>query len=207
MQHGALIVFAKSPIPGRVKTRLTPFLKKNKAAALYKALLEHTLRTAIKSDLSEVRLWIDGDSNHSFFKKLKRRYAIRFYRQQGNDLGKRMAYAADHALKKYPFVIIIGGDCPGLTISDLSTAATRLSDDNDIVLGPANDGGYYLIGLKQNNHRLFENIKWSTASVFDETCLRVNELNWRLSLLPEHRDLDRTSDLNSYFALKQNRIY
>lgn len=206
MNKGELIIFSKPPVPGKVKTRLIPGIGRNKAASIYKELLAKTLSTAVQTDFSSIQLWVDNDINHPFFKKIKNRHPVKLYRQSGKDLGQRMSRAFDMALRKYPFVVLIGSDCPTLTVADLNQAGLSLAKGVDAVLGPAEDGGYYLIGLRENNFRLFENISWGKKTVMEETCCRINNLNWKFDLLSRRWDLDRTADLLPYFKLNKKEF-
>lgn len=198
----ALIIFAKAPVPGKVKSRLIPAIGKQKAASLYKALLSRTIETARQSGFSTIQLWIDGNLNHPYIAELRHRHGLKLYRQHGPDLGARMSNAFDIVLRNYPYAVLMGSDCPYLAVSDIQQAAGYLENSMDVVLGPAEDGGYYLIGLKKNNYRLFNNIKWGTDSVAKETCARINALNWNPGFLTKRRDLDRTADLFHYLYFK-----
>lgn len=206
MNTVALIIFSKAPVPGKVKTRLIPDIGVDKATSTYKELLSYTLSLAEKTHFSSIQLWIDGDINHPFFKSIKNQGSIEFKKQSGIDLGQRMSNAFDVALDEHDIVIVIGCDCPTLTVSDLKEASGLLIDGVDVVLGPAEDGGYYLIGLKENNPHLFEGISWGKESVMAETCRRINELNWRFDSLSERWDLDRPADLLRYSKLKKGKI-
>ena len=200
----ALIIFARAPVLGQVKTRLIPGVGQRKATSIYKKLLSKTIALARKSDFSSIQVWVDGDIQHEYFKQLKKRYGFKIYRQTGRDLGMRMSNSFHTILRNYPIAILIGSDCPELTLYDLRQAQRYLENDHDVVLGPAEDGGYYLIGLKKNEYCLFQNIKWGNDTVIAETCSRINMLNLKLQLLPVHRDVDRVSDLFHYFRNRNN---
>ncbi len=201
--QGALLVFAKSPIAGQVKTRLIPDIGCDKATLLYKELLTGTLDTVIKSRVSNIQLWISGDIHHQYFTNLENREYFQFYSQTGRDLGERMFNAIDSALNEYSYAVLIGSDCPELLISDIQSAMNSLKNGKDMVLGPAEDGGYYLIGLRKNNAELFSGIKWGKEDVFSETCARAKKINFDVSLLPKRSDVDRASDLAAYFRMKK----
>ncbi len=201
MDKDALIIFARAPIPGKVKTRLIPDIGRREATAIYISLLNGTLETSVKSGFSNIQLWIDGDMRHPFFKTLPHRHAFGFYSQSGEDLGQRMYHAFESALGRYARVILIGSDCPTLSVADLHEAR-HLLKNNHIVLGPTDDGGYYLIGLREKNRQLFGQIMWGRETVFKETCERARSLNWQLGLLPRRRDVDDYADLQAYFKLR-----
>ena len=199
-----LIIFSKSPDRGKVKTRLIPQLGIYKATRIYKELLGNTIKTAINANYSELQIWVDGDINHIYLTQLKKRYGIKLYQQTGNNLGQRMSNAFDKVLNKFTHAVLIGSDCPQINKFDLNKASQYLSENTDVVLGPATDGGYYLIGLKSNNNKLFQNIKWGQASVFGKTCETISNLGWKKKCLSEHWDLDRSSDFSNYLKRNNN---
>ncbi len=204
--QGSLIIFAKSPVAGQVKTRLIPSIGREKATNLYRELLARTLDTAVKTQFTDIQLWISGNIRHRYFSGFKNRNNFKFYQQEGKDLGQRMFNAFDSVLKKHPYAILIGSDCPSLLNSDLKRAMTLLKNGKELVLGPAKDGGYYLIGLRKNNFKLFSEIKWGGESVFSETYSRAKKMKLDIELLSEKRDVDRASDLYSYFRMKRKEI-
>jgi uncharacterized protein len=198
----ALILFAKSPEPGQVKTRLISGVGRRHAAHIYEKLLTRTLNIAMKSEFSEIQIWVNGNLEHRYFKRLKKRHYVKLYRQQGKDLGQRMSNAIDSALRRFSSVVLIGTDCPSLTSDDLKLAKQYLLQTN-VVLGPAKDGGYYLIGLKENNGHIFSGIKWGSKSVFTETCSKIEEVYEDYKLLPMRWDVDVPRDLLPYFSMKR----
>ena len=117
------------------------------------------------------------------------------YAQDGADLGERMFFAMEQALKTCRHALLIGGDCIDLDVSDIDLALDNLSGGCDIVLGPAHDGGYYLIGLSRPYRQLFTEVEWGTERVLQVTRERVALLNLKLYKLPVRRDLDRPEDL------------
>ncbi len=190
-----ILVFCKAPIPGKVKTRLLPVLSSCEAADLYRALAGRMIDCALGSSLAEIELWCYPDFNHPFFQKYNE-CDVPLYQQQGADLGERMYQGAVHSLAQEGVnkVLIIGADCPTLDEAYLDTALGKLKD-HDAVLGPAEDGGYGLIGLSEANPDVFSGITWSTSQVCADTCSRMNELNYNWSLLPLLWDVDRPEDL------------
>ena len=203
MNKGALIVFAKAPVVGNVKTRLIPHIGEDKATSVYISLLEKTLDTALNSNFTDIQLWIEGDIEHEFFRNMPERDKFHYYLQSGTTLGERMYAAFECALKTYSYAVLIGSDCPGLSIADLDETQALLQK-NDIVLGPAKDGGYYLIALSNNHFSLFEGIAWSQETVFAETRERINLLNWRMGLLQERWDVDDEEGLHNYISMYKN---
>ncbi len=189
MHKSALIIFVKNPVLGKVKTRLAATLGDEKALQIYHSLLEHTRKVALETDVDRYVFYTDtiGENddwrNDDFTKKL----------QQGDDLGTRMHTALDIILKKHDKAIIIGSDCPGLTSKILKSAFRKLNRA-DYVLGPAEDGGYYLLGMKQNSKALFEDMEWSTKKVLDETLERIWKLEKTYALLQTLGDVDYAED-------------
>lgn len=204
LEDAVLLVFARAPRPGQVKTRLIPHVGAERAAAIYRDLLTGTLQTALHAGFATVQLWLAGE-RHPYFDNIANRVALEIYQQQGADLGDRMQHAFARALKRYRAAILIGSDCPALTVGDLKQARHALRK-NDIVLGPARDGGYYLIGLCKNSSMLFKGIAWGEASVLSETRARIKALGWQLSLLTERWDVDDLKSMRDYLALKENSL-
>jgi len=190
-----LIVFAKAPIPGKVKTRLIPSIGANAAASLHEELAFHSLLKAIHSDVGLVELWCSPSTNHPFFNHCTEKFHLRLYEQTEGDLGRRMAYAFGQTFKRVSSAILIGTDCPSLTQDDLKEAAEILKNGTDAVIGPAEDGGYVLIGLCHFAPELFTGISWGTDLVLEQTRARLQSLGWRWHELKERWDVDRPEDL------------
>jgi len=188
-------VFAKAPVPGQVKTRLADGIGSEEAAVLYRQLLEQTVARAVASGLAPVELQVTPDKRHPSFTTLADRYAIPITLQTGGDLGQRMAAALRSALQDSDFVLLIGTDCPAMDEDYLLAACELLDKGADAVVGPAEDGGYVLIGLRRFDARLFNDIPWSSGQVMDTTRERLRSLGWRWEELPALWDLDRPEDL------------
>jgi len=190
------MVFAKAPVPGRVKTRLVPALGERAAAELHRQLAERTLCTALAAGLGPVELWCAPGTDDAFFAACARQYGISLRAQGEGDLGIRMGRALEHALMGGSSGLLIGSDCPVLTAEYLREAAAGLAGGNDAVFGPAEDGGYVLIGLaRKPSAQLFEDIAWGTATVMQETRARLARLDWRWRELAALWDVDRPEDL------------
>ena len=185
-----IIVFAKAPVPGKAKTRLVPALGAWGAARLHERLTRHAVRTALAAGCGRVE--IHGTRRHSFFDSL----GLSFRVQRGRDLGERM----HHALGRNPGAILIGTDCPELTVADLRRAARLLRGGYEAVLAPAEDGGYALIALRRVAPEIFRNIAWGTSSVYEETVKRLAGYRWRA--LRTVWDVDRPEDLPRLRALR-----
>ena len=194
--HELLIVFTRYPEPGTTKTRLAKFLGNNEAAAVQKKLTEHTMlqvRKLMQLCPVSVCVYFNGGSRRKIEQWLGPDFR---YREQGRgDLGKRMAHAfAEAFLQQYKRTVIIGTDCPHLNVAHMEQAFAALRR-KDLVLGPATDGGYYLIGLSRNEKSLFENISWGTDSVLAETLNIAAEKGLAAELLEALSDVDRPEDL------------
>jgi len=184
-----IIVFAKAPVPGEAKTRLIPRLGAWGAARVHAGLVLHALRIATAADRV---VELHGTRRHSFFRTL----GIPFKLQKGRDLGERM----HHALSRNPGAILIGTDCPGLKVADLRRAARWLRSGYQVVLAPAEDGGYALIGARHVSAEMFRGIAWGTSHVYEETVKRLRGYRWRA--LRTLWDVDRPADLDRLRALR-----
>ncbi len=189
-----LIIFTRYPEPGKTKTRLISALGAKGAAKLQRQLTEHTLKQA-RQLLNQVSLGIyyTGNSQEMMENWLGKDLA--YYEQSRGDLGQRMQSAfADSFKLGYTRVIIIGIDCPELDATILQEAFNSLSED-DLVLGKAADGGYYLIGVKKVISELFQDIPWGTEQVLSVTKTKAKKLNVNTAILTTLSDIDRPQDL------------
>jgi rSAM/selenodomain-associated transferase 1 len=191
----ALIVFARAPVPGRVKTRLVPLLGAQGAAQLHARLVRRALQTARRANVAAVELCCAPRPNLPFFLQCARRYGVSLRWQGGGDLGERMLRACRRALRTAPGVILIGSDCPALSAADLRAAARALQAGADAVLSPAEDGGYALIGLRRVARQLFDGVAWGEATVLAQTRARLRRLGWRHRELRTVWDVDRPADV------------
>ncbi len=191
-----LMVFAKAPIAGLAKTRLFPYMSFEEAARLQHAFLADTLDKALAIPDAKVCLAYEPASALAFLKEhFDREEIVEYLPQEGADLGERMSRAFDEGFRMGAGrVLIIGSDVPTLSERYISTAFERLHLA-DVVLGPALDGGYYLIGLKEPAPALFEGIGWSGPDVFASTLATASRLGLRVDVLPELRDVDSFTDL------------
>lgn len=189
-----LIVFARAPEPGRVKTRLAPLLGAGGAAALHAWLVERSLRTALRARCARVELHGTPQAHHPFFLACARRYGVRLRAQGAGDLGARMHRALERALASAPCAVLIGSDCPSLRPEDLRAAVRALQGGEQAVCTPAEDGGYALIGLRRSARGLFAGVPWGSASVFAATRRRLARLGWSWRSLPTVWDVDRPED-------------
>lgn len=190
-----LQVFAKAPIAGEVKTRLCPPLSPHQAAALHRELLWHTLETASRAALGPIELWCMADIHDPFFNQCRAYFHLELKPQVSGDLGIKMRAALEAGLTYADRAILIGGDCPSITPTYLQSAATALAADNDVVLGPAEDGGYGLVGVAGDVAEIFTDIPWGTALVMNATLGRLREHDLRWHGLAPIWDVDRPDDL------------
>jgi len=190
----ALILFAKRPIPGLVKTRLIPELGEKEATRVHESLFKKTLRTLVDSGLGEVQLWWDKAwDDRTYLDRLGMTGKIKVFAQHGQDLGERMYHALSSQLEQFEKVILVGSDCPVLSSDYLSLAAERLNSA-DLVLGPSDDGGYVLIGTTKVVPGCLDNIQWGTESVLDATVTNVNSCRLTVTLQDPLWDVDIGED-------------
>ena len=200
MKHpqGRLLLLTKAPDPGQVKTRLIPLLGEKAATDLYAQLVHDRLKMCTTAALAPVDLWCSPSAEHPFFQQCQRRYPITLHTQSAGDLGQRMSQAVQKTLVHAGSVVLIGADCPTLCTEDLVCAFDALETGTDVVIGPAEDGGYYLIGLREHHASLFVDIPWSTPGVRSITESRLRQRNLRLHTLPPRKDLDTPEDYAVY---------
>lgn len=189
-----LIIFAREPVAGQVKTRLIPALGTQGASFLYQQLLNYTIDMSINTEFFDVILCITPESDTNYFSQMPQSHYFSIAIQQGNDLGARMFNAMALALKKYKKVLLIGTDCPFLNSTDFQKALRKLSQ-YDMIFSPAYDGGYVLVGAKQIKKEIFSHIAWGTDQVMEQTrnSLINNTLSW--CELDKKHDIDTAEDL------------
>lgn len=202
LTSSCIVVFAKAPRPGTTKTRLIPLLGAAGAAAFQARMIEHTLVTAQAAEVGPVQLYGTAITD-GFLSTCADRYGVPLVEQSQGDLGVRMRAAFEKALAKSAGVVLIGSDCPALTVAHLRSAARALSEGHDAVFIPTEDGGYALIGLTRTHARLFSEISWSTSGVMEETRARLRELGFDWTELETLWDVDRPAD---YARLAQDNL-
>ncbi len=200
----ALIIFTKTPVKGRVKTRLQKNLSQATVLKLYKEFLLQTVQQAKKVKNCKKIIACYPDESHPYLKKLAKRFGFRLMKQHGKDLGERMKNAlAEFQKNGYKKVVIIGCDSPTLPKEYIENAFKAL-DKRKLALGPSCDGGYYLIGVRGAAPPIFNDIKWGTKDVLKETLKRVpKEMLPFLHLLPFWYDIDTPDDLDFLFLHKR----
>jgi uncharacterized protein len=191
--YNLLMVFIKNPVKGTVKTRLANTIGDDKALAVYQVLLEITLDTLKCCDARKAVFYSGYRADDTWLKN-----GFLQFIQDGSSLGEKMENAFDAAFATgYRKVIIVGSDCPDLSSGLVDEAFAKL-DTHDVVIGPAEDGGYYLLGMKQLHIDLFRNKTWSTARVLPQTQhdLELHGLSYHM--LPELTDIDEEKDLKRF---------
>jgi rSAM/selenodomain-associated transferase 1 len=196
MKSNLIIIFTRNPELGKVKTRLAKDIGTENALEIYKILLNHTFEIVANINTQK---WIFYSENinedelfdENFEKKL----------QKGNDLGEKMKNAFEEGFNAgFQKIVIIGSDLIDLENSDFKLAFESL-DTNDVVIGPALDGGYYLLGLKENYHQIFNDKKWGTDTVLEDT---LNDFkNQKVKLLNVKNDIDTIEDIKNIQIFKK----
>jgi rSAM/selenodomain-associated transferase 2/rSAM/selenodomain-associated transferase 1 len=189
-------VFAKAPVPGRVKTRLARTIGTDAATSAYRALAERTLATAVAARragvVGAIELWLDPESDPAAITAWRDRYGVTIETQAGDDLGARMRNALRSSIARGRPALLIGTDVPGYDVAYLARAAAAL-ERHDAVIGPAEDGGYVLIGLAQDVD-VFAGVRWSTPEVMAATRARLAAADASHVELPPLWDVDTHAD-------------
>jgi len=189
----ALVVFARDPVVGQVKTRLNPFLDLQTTCDLYTCFLSDSLDKVCAVKSADCFVGIYPSSISGYFERLDPSLSINIFVQEGKDLGDRMknAFSARFA-DGYEDVVIIGADSPSLPLAYIEQA---FASKKDVVLGPSMDGGYYLIGMRKKITNLFDGIAWGSDRVLKDTYCKLESSDVSLELLPVWYDVDRSDDL------------
>lgn len=190
----AVVIFARAPRPGTVKTRLADLLGAEGAAGLHARLVKQTLETARTAGFRRIELYGAPDCDDPFFRFCAGHYGVALASQAPGDLGARMLAAFESTLAANARVLLVGSDCPALTARHLRDADRALRDGSDAVLVPCEDGGYALIGLKRVDAKLFEDIAWGSDRVMAETRVRLKQRGWTWRELETLWDVDRPED-------------
>lgn len=192
-QNKAIIIFIRKPELGKVKTRLAKAVGQEQALDIYKKLLYHTRIESLKVDCDRL-LFYEGEIDH---KDEWSADQFHKYQQVNGDLGAKMEHAFTEALKKYEHVLIIGSDCPEITHKDIERGFFEL-EEHDVVMGPARDGGYYLLGMSALQLFLFDNMPWSTEQLLEESIMRVQDRGLLYALLKTKSDIDYKEDWEEF---------
>lgn len=189
-----IIIFAKAPQANFAKTRLIPALGAEGAANIAYLMLENTLSGAIGTGVGKVELCVTPDFTSTAWQGVKIPVGVEVSYQGEGDLGERMECAAQRALLQGEAVILIGTDCIEMSAVLLIEAIQSL-DSNDTVIYPTADGGYALLGLRQFDPSVFNDIVWSTSEVACRTILKIKQLNWSIHVGKSLHDVDTPDDL------------
>ncbi len=189
-----IAMFARAPIKGQVKTRLIPALGDQGALDMHVKLMNRQIDVLNSFGLCSIQLWVDQARDHSAFLHFEGEIKL----QKGLSLGDKMFHAAKEVLQESSQVVIIGSDCPGIDKDYLKLALQELDNSsNDVVLGPAVDGGYVLIAMKSPYQQIFQDIDWGSAHVLQQTVDQLKHCGLGFSMLPALRDIDTAEDLES----------
>jgi len=193
-KENALIVFQKNEVLGKVKSRLAVTIGEEKALNVYRMLLDLTYSQVAKLSSSDIFVYYSDEiGDRSFHFPVTKRI------QKGQNLGHRMAVAFEEVfLSGYQKTVIIGTDCPEIS-AELLEQAFGVLDQKDAVIGPALDGGYYLLGMCRFNESLFQNMPWSSSEVTAQTIEKLNLHKISFGLLKTLRDIDTEEDLTTIF--------
>lgn len=197
------IQFAREPVVGAVKTRMIPHLSPEQACELHCELVLRTVDTLSAAGLGPVELAVTDNVEHALFARCRASGVAGIDRQRGADLGERMYNALVGGLARFDRVVLVGSDCPGIDGDYLVQAVSAL-DHADIVLGPAVDGGYVLIGATRIFPEVFAEVPWGSDSVFAQTLGRLRSLKLEWLELPALADIDRPEDLPAWLALRSS---
>ncbi len=200
----AVIVFAKYPEPGKVKTRLSRTLSPEFAAEFYKLMAEHTFDVCRSLPVNEydLHLFYTGNAEELVRNWVTGRF--HFHLQNGENLGEKMKGAFRGLFNAgYKKVIIIGTDCPEID-ANLAVKSFEKLEKNNIVVGPSNDGGYYLLGMDKFYPFLFDEIEWSKEQVLSDTIKMAGKENLSRFMLPELIDIDTEEDLKEWLLVSEN---
>jgi len=195
-----ILIFSRVPRVGQVKTRLIPLLGEQGACDFHRVCLKNALQRMLDSDLAPVELWLDSDPQDVSGLPSARGEGFRVRVQPQGDLGQRMAHAVAAGPAGEAPTILIGTDVPLLDAAYIEAALARLARGDDIVMGPAEDGGYVLLGLCRPYPELFEDIPWGTDRVAALTRERCQRAGLTLDELPILWDVDRPQDIRRLCA-------
>lgn len=198
-----LIVFAREPLPGQVKTRLASKIGNSAAAELYENMLRDVIETA--RQLTGVEAFVYWACDEASLPRLAEDFSCKSRHQGSGNLGQRMQAAFKEMFANgFQVVCIVGSDAPDLPASYIQEACQLLATlQTDVVFGPCKDGGYYLLGLRQVCTQLFENISWSTADVLEQSLAAARNSGLKTAMLPEWQDIDTLDDLCAFQERKR----
>ncbi|MEA3292157.1 MAG: TIGR04282 family arsenosugar biosynthesis glycosyltransferase [Pseudomonadota bacterium] len=189
-----LCLFARAPRPGSVKTRLQPALGTQRAAAVAERMLRRSVETMAGAWPGSLVLAVTPDSNHPLFEELVDAYDLSLVLQHGADLGARMLHALEAGVAEAGCAAVVGSDVPQISGATLRQAHSKMTRGNN-VLGPAADGGFYLLGLQRTDAAMFDGVRWGGSDVCEQVLRQSAALGLTFTQLPEMRDIDTPDDL------------
>lgn len=198
MIDSTLQIFTRAPIPGRTKSRLIPLLGALGAAEFHQSMLLKIISQARRSDYDNIQIYCDSQPDHPFLQQCSRDLDSQIYLQQGHDLGEKMHHAIHTALAVSVFVTLIGSDCPTLSTALLNQSHRYLAGGKGAVLGASDDGGYYLIGMRQTCSEIFRGINWGGSDVAAQTRQRLSHSGIDYAELTQLADIDTPDDYQRY---------
>lgn len=200
MKNIRLQIFTKEPIEGFCKSRLASTIGEKQATRIHDSLVRLTLEKFAGSSLrccDTIELWCTPDKSREYFQQLKSKYVITLRQQQGDSLGEIMEHAAKMAFNSGVTVVIqIGTDCPELDIQYINNAVGLLNS-NDVVIGPAKDGGYVLLAASSFSSEIYTGIDWGTSSVLSQVINKISRAGLKYVTMDQLEDIDTEDDLQN----------
>ena len=200
-----LLVFAKTPANGAVKTRLQPVYPESFSKQLHIALVNFCLSQWEQVEGCDIEIKVAGDIP-SFQEQIPKSASFPLVAQRGDDLGQRMAFALSHALQSAKGAIVVGTDCPFIDRDYLEMTMEAL-ESADIVIGPASDGGYVLLAARKFEPSFFNNITWGSELVFEQTLSAIKKAGFTYTVLPTLADIDRPEDIQLLAGLQEFKAF
>ncbi|MGB2692921.1 MAG: TIGR04282 family arsenosugar biosynthesis glycosyltransferase [Thermodesulfobacteriota bacterium] len=195
-----LIIFLKYPESGKVKTRLAKDIGNNEAARIYSLMALNIIESVVAPECYNTIIFYDPPEKEQEIKNWVGKKEIQYAPQAGNTLGDRISNAFKAVFSSgIEKAVIIGTDCLDVS-SDIINVAIHLLDETEVVLGPAEDGGYYLLGLNKYEPQVFQDIDWSTEHVLEQTVLKIVENKLTYHKLKTLKDIDTVEDINDQFG-------
>jgi uncharacterized protein len=193
-----ILVYAKAPIERKVNSRLIPDIGVKAATKLQHDLIHDRLSMLSAAKLCDVRLMCALDMRHECFLQCAKQYPVALFEQAGIDLGERIFNGISQALEVYRYCIVIGTDAPSLDSEIIRRVIEKLHSGSDVVVVPAEDGGYVLIAMREAHEFLFQGINWGSAEVMQQTADKLKNKNISFEALAPCWDVDRLDDYQRY---------